>query len=386
MYNFDKIVNRRNTDCVKWNNEIPEDVLPMFIADMDFEVLPEIVDALQKKVNQHIYGYTVLTPAYKNAVVSWMKTRHNWEIQPEWIVPIFGVVPALNASVQAYTQVGDAVLITPPVYGPFSRSVENNGRRLVKSSLINNNGHYTIDFKDFEEKIVNENVKMFILCSPHNPVGRVWTKDELTKIIDICVKHEVMIISDEIHQDFVYKPNKHVPTASINKDASKYIVTCTAPSKTFNLAGLQTSNIIIEDQEKREQFEAILGNLGVHGVNMMGASTCEAAYTHGALWVDEMTDYLSDTMNYAYDYVTKNIPNVTMTKPEGLYLAWFDFSKLGMTNEEVEEFLQNKVKVKPNAGTFFGQEGECFARINFGCPRSYVEEFLRRLEKAVKEL
>lgn len=386
MYNFDKIVNRRNTDCVKWNNEIPEDVLPMFIADMDFEVLPEIVDALQKRVDQHIYGYTVLTPAYKNAVVSWMKTRHNWEIQPEWIVPIFGVVPALNASVQAYTQVGDAVLITPPVYGPFSRSVENNGRRLVKSSLINNNGHYTIDFKDFEEKIVNENVKMFILCSPHNPVGRVWTKDELTKIIDICVKHEVMIISDEIHQDFVYKPNKHVPTASINKDASKYIVTCTAPSKTFNLAGLQTSNIIIEDQEKREQFEAILGNLGVHGVNMMGASTCEAAYTHGALWVDEMTDYLSDTMNYAYDYVTKNIPNVTMTKPEGLYLAWFDFSKLGMTNEEVEEFLQNKVKVKPNAGTFFGQEGECFARINFGCPRSYVEEFLRRLEKAVKEL
>ena len=386
MYNFDKIVNRRNTDCVKWNNEIPEDVLPMFIADMDFEVLPEIVDALQKRVDQHIYGYTVLTPAYKNAVVSWMKTRHNWEIQPEWIVPIFGVVPALNASVQAYTQVGDAVLITPPVYGPFSRSVENNGRRLVKSSLINNNGHYTIDFKDFEEKIVNENVKMFILCSPHNPVGRVWTKDELTKIIDICVKHEVMIISDEIHQDFVYKPNKHVPTASINKDASKYIVTCTAPSKTFNLAGLQTSNIIIEDQEKREQFEAILGNLGVHGVNMMGASTCEAAYTHGALWVDEMTDYLSDTMNYAYDYVTKNIPNVTMTKPEGLYLAWFDFSKLGMTNEVVEEFLQNKVKVKPNAGTFFGQEGECFARINFGCPRSYVEEFLRRLEKAVKEL
>lgn len=386
MYNFDKIVNRRNTDCVKWNNEIPEDVLPMFIADMDFEVLPEIVDALQKRVDQHIFGYTVLTPAYKNAVVSWMKTRHNWEIQPEWIVPIFGVVPALNASVQAYTQVGDAVLITPPVYGPFSRSVENNGRRLVKSSLINNNGHYTIDFKDFEEKIVNENVKMFILCSPHNPVGRVWTKDELTKIIDICVKHEVMIISDEIHQDFVYKPNKHVPTASINKDASKYIVTCTAPSKTFNLAGLQTSNIIIEDQEKREQFEAILGNLGVHGVNMMGASTCEAAYTHGALWVDEMTDYLSDTMNYAYDYVTKNIPNVTMTKPEGLYLAWFDFSKLGMTNEEVEEFLQNKVKVKPNAGTFFGQEGECFARINFGCPRSYVEEFLRRLEKAVKEL
>ena len=386
MYNFDKIVNRRNTDCVKWNNEIPEDVLPMFIADMDFEVLPEIVDALQKRVDQHIFGYTVLTPAYKNAVVSWMKTRHNWEIQPEWIVPIFGVVPALNASVQAYTQVGDAVLITPPVYGPFSRSVENNGRRLVKSSLINNNGHYTIDFKDFEEKIVNENVKMFILCSPHNPVGRVWTKDELTKIIDICVKHEVMIISDEIHQDFVYKPNKHVPTASINKDASKYIVTCTAPSKTFNLAGLQTSNIIIEDQEKREQFEAILDNLGVHGVNMMGASTCEAAYTHGALWVDEMTDYLSDTMNYAYDYVTKNIPNVTMTKPEGLYLAWFDFSKLGMTNEEVEEFLQNKVKVKPNAGTFFGQEGECFARINFGCPRSYVEEFLRRLEKAVKEL
>ena len=250
MYNFDKIVDRRNTDCVKWNNEIPEDVLPMFIADMDFEVLPEIVEALQKRVNQHIYGYTVLTPAYKNAVVSWMKTRHNWEIQPEWIVPIFGVVPALNASVQAYTQAGDAVLITPPVYGPFSRSVENNGRRLVKSSLINNNGHYTIDFEDFEAKIVNENVKMFILCSPHNPVGRVWTKEELTKIIDICVKHEVMIISDEIHQDFVYKPNKHVPTASINKDATKYIVTCTAPSKTFNLAGLQTSNIIIEDQEK----------------------------------------------------------------------------------------------------------------------------------------
>ena len=386
MYNFDKITERRNTDCVKWDSGTPEDTLPMFIADMDFEVLPEIVEALQKRVDQHIYGYTVLRQEYKDAVVNWMKTRHNYDIQPEWIVPIFGVVPALNASVQAFTNEGDAILITPPVYGPFSRSVENNGRRLVKSSLINNNGHYEIDFKDFEEKIVNEGVKMFILCSPHNPVGRVWTKEELTQIVDICVKHEVMIISDEIHQDFVYKPNKHVPTATVNENAGKYIVTCTAPSKTFNLAGLQTSNIIISDDENREKFSAVLGRLGVHGVNMMGASSCEAAYTYGAKWVDEMTDYLSETMEYAYNYVEKNIPNVKMIKPEGLYLAWLDLSGLGMTNEQVEQFLANDVKVRPNAGTFFGPEGECFTRINFGCPRSYVEDFLQRLEKAVKAL
>lgn len=386
MYNFDKIVNRKNTDCVKWDNGTPEDVLPMFIADMDFEVLPEIVEALQKRVDQHVYGYTMLTEGYTSAVVNWMKTRHNWEIQPEWIVPIFGVVPALNASVQAFTQVGDAVLITPPVYGPFSRAVENNGRRLVKSPLLNNNGYYTIDFKDFEEKIINENVKMFILCNPHNPVGRVWNKEELTQIVDICLKHDVMIVSDEIHHDFVYQPNTHIATATINKEAASHIITCTAPSKTFNLAGLQTSNIIIEDEEVRKKFSSILDCLGVHGVNMMGASTCQAAYQYGAQWVDEMVAYLSDTMDYAYDYVKNNIPNVTMTKPEGLYLAWFDLSKLGMTNEEVETFLAQKVKVRPNAGTFFGQEGECFARINFGCPRSYVEEFLKRLEKAVKEL
>lgn len=386
MYNFDKIVNRKNTDCIKWDSGTPEDTLPMFIADMDFEVLPEIVEALQKRVDQHIYGYTMLTDDYKNAVVNWMKTRHDWEIQKEWIVPIFGVVPALNASVQAFTQPDDAVLVTPPVYGPFYGAVQNNGRRLVKSHLINTNGYYTIDFKDFEEKIVNENVKMFILCNPHNPVGRVWTKEELTQIVDICVKHDVMIVSDEIHHDFVYQPNQHVATATINKVAAKNIITCTAPSKTFNLAGLQTSNIIIEDDEVRAKFNGILSRLGVHGVNMMGASSCQAAYEHGALWVDEMVAYLSETMDWAYDFVTKRIPKVTMTKPEGLYLAWFDFTGLGMTNEEVETFLNEKVKVKPNAGTFFGKEGECFARINFGCPRCYVEEFLNRLEKAVNEL
>ena len=386
MYNFDKIVNRKNTNCVKWDSGTPEDVLPMFIADMDFEVLPEIVEALQKRIDQHIYGYTMLTDDYKKSVCHWMKTRHDWEIQPEWIVPIFGVVPALNTSVHAFTKEGDAVLITPPVYGPFSRSVVNNGRRLVKSPLVYKDGYYTIDFADFEAKIVEENVKMFILCSPHNPVGRVWKKEELEKIVEICVKHEVMIISDEIHQDFVYKPNKHVPTALVAKDASKYLVTCTAPSKTFNLAGMQTSNIIIEDEENRQKFEGVLGWLGIHGVNMMGATSCQAAYTHGAAWVDEMTDYLSETMEYAYNYTKENIPGVSMIKPEGLYLAWFDLSGLGMTNEEVEDFLANKVKVKPNAGTFFGEEGALFTRINFGCPRSYVEEFLKRLEKAVKEL
>lgn len=386
MYNFDKIVNRRNTDCIKWDSGIDEDILPMFIADMDFEVLPEIVEALQKRVDQHVYGYTQMTDDYYNSVCHWMKTRHNWEIQKEWIVPISGVVPALNVAVQAFTDEGDAVLITSPVYGPFSGAVINNNRRLVKSTLINNEGYYTIDFKDFEEKIVNEKVKMFILCNPHNPVGRVWTKDELTQIIDICVKHNVLIVSDEIHQDFVYKPHKHIPTASINPEASKYIITCTAPSKTFNLAGLKASNIIIPNEEVREKFSGILGRLGMRGVNMMGAASCQAAYENGALWVDEMTTYLNETFEYAYDYVKNNIPNVTMTKAEGLYLAWFDFSGLNMTNEEVEAFLSEKVRVKPNAGTFFGEEGACFARINFGCPRCYVEEFLKRLEKAVKEL
>lgn len=390
MYYFDKIVERRNTDCIKWDSVEGEhtslNTLPMFIADMDFEVLPEIKEALMRRVNQSVYGYTMITDAYYDAVIDWMKRRHDWHIEKDWIVPICGVVPAINASIQAFTNPQDAILIQPPVYFPFKHAIENNGRLCIENPLINDDGRYQIDFENFESQIVSHNVKMFILCNPHNPVGRVWTKEELEKMAEICMKHHVLIVSDDIHHDFVFQPNKHTPIATISEQASNYTITCTAPSKTFNLAGLQASNIVIKNPRLRKAFKEVLENFGIDGINMMGAESCKTAYQFGDTWVDELVDYIQGNMDYAEGYLMKYLPMIKMTHPEGLYLAWIDFRALGFDDEQLKTFLLDQVKVRPNAGDWFGKEGSGFARINFACPRSQVELFLTQLHKAISQL
>ena len=391
MYNFDKKIDRCNTDCIKWDtfeaSNISKDTLPMFIADMDFEVLPEISQALDKRVRQVVYGYTTTTDHYYQAIQDWFKNRHHWDIQKDWIISMNGVVPAINAGVQALTHIDDSIMIFSPVYMPFKAAIESNQRRCVESHLVLENGRYTIDYADMENKIVSENVKALIFCNPHNPVGRVWTKDELTRLVDICVKHHVWIISDEIHHDFVFKPNVYTPVANINEQAAMMTITCTAPGKTFNLAGLQTANTIISNIEVKEKFMKILDSWGCsHGSNMMGVAACEAAYTHGALWVDELVDYVQGNMTYVESYIQKNIPHVQMIHPEGLYLAWIDLRALNMTNEALRNFLIEKAKVWANAGEWFGADGSGFARINLACPRSQVEKFVKQLEQAVKAL
>lgn len=390
MYDFDKKINRCNTDCYKWDSfesdHVSKDTLPMFIADMDFEVLPEIKEALEKRVAQSVYGYTLVNDRYYNAVIDWMKRRHHWEIQKDWIITLPGVVPGINASIQAFTEPGDAIIIQPPVYFPFKNSILSNGRKCVESPLINDEGKYRIDFVDFERKIEDYNVRMFILCNPHNPVGRVWTRHELEKLTSICMKHHVLIVSDEIHHDFVFAPNVHVPTASISDMVANYTITCTAPSKTFNLAGLQASNIVIKNPRLKEAFEKVLSNIGLHGINMMGAESTIAAYTYGDAWVDELLSYIKGNMDLAEGFLMSKLPMIKMSHPDGLYLAWIDFRALNMTDEELKRFLIEKAKVWPNAGEWFGEEGSGFARINFACPKSQIQQFLDQLYEAIMSL
>ena len=390
MYDFDKKVNRCNTDCVKWDNfeasHVPADTLPMFIADMDFEVLPEITEALAKRVNQKVYGYTLLTDEYYDAVIGWMARRHQWHIEKDWIIPVVSVVPGINISIQAFTNPGDAILIQTPVYSPFKGAILNNDRICVENPLINDNGSYYIDFEDLENKIVENEVRMLIFCNPHNPVGRVWTREELTKMVEICMKHHVLIVSDEIHHDFVFAPHVYTPVAEISEKAANYTITCTAPGKTFNLAGLQAANIIIKNPRLREAFNKVLSSLGMHGINMMGAESCKAAYQYGDTWTDELVAYIKGNMDFAEAYLLKKLPMIKMTHPEGLYLAWIDFRALNMDDAALKKFLIEKAKVWPNAGDWFGSEGSGFARINFGCSRAQIKLFLDQLYEAIASL
>lgn len=391
MYNFDKKVNRCGTDCIKWDtfeeSHVAKDTLPMFIADMDFEVLPEIQEALEKRVKQAVYGYTVTTDSYYNAVIGWFERRHHWTIQKDWIISMSGVVPGINASVQALTNVNDSIMILGPVYMPFKGAINNNNRQCVESHLILENGRYTIDFEDVEKQIAEKDVKMLIFCNPHNPVGRVWTKDEICQLVDICTKHHVWIVSDEIHHDFVFKPYVYTPVASVSEQAANITITCTAPGKTFNLAGLQTANIVISNLEAREKFIKALESTGNgHGANMMGITACEAAYTYGDTWVDELVDYIKGNMDYAESYIKEHMPSISMIHPEGLYLAWIDLRNLNMTDKDLNDFLIQKAKVWPNAGNWFGEDGSGFARINFACPRSQIKQFLEQLDKAIREV
>lgn len=388
-YNFDRSVNRLGTNSVKWDyldNVFGNgEVLPMWIADMDFEVPQYITDAVVKRARHRIYGYTEKPDSFYTAIADWMKKRHGWQISNEWIEVCPGVIPALCLSILTFTEPGDKVLLQPPVFPPFFSSIENNGRIVVNNQLKQENGKYVMDFDDLEAKL-RSGVKAMLLCNPHNPVGRVWNGEELRKVGELCTKYNVIIISDEIHSDLVYSGCTHIPTASVSEQLSVRTVTCIAPSKTFNIAGLFIAAVIIPDKALRDKFNNTLIRMGIEMSNLFSITALESAYTNGHEWLNQLLTYLEDNIDFLVDYFNKRIPRIKVSKPQGTFLVWLDCRELGMKQKDLVDFFINKARVGLNDGTSFGAGGEGFMRINIACPRSLLEEALKRIEQAVKSI
>ena len=382
--NFDKVVERRGTGCLKYDFVkqwgMPEDVLPLWVADMDFETSSYVVDALAERLRHGIFGYTESGEEYFEAVKGWMAWHHDWEIKRDWLVKTPGVVFALAMAVRAYTNPGDAVLIQQPVYYPFSEVVRDNGRRLISNTLyLGDDNRYHIDFEDFERKLVEEKIKLFILCSPHNPVGRVWTREELCRLGDLCVKHNVTVVSDEIHADFVFQ-GKHQVFANLKKEYESVSIICTAPSKTFNLAGLVMSNIFIPDAELRKRFRGQMDAAGISQLGVMGLTACEAAYSQGEEWYQAMLKYVKDNIDFISQYVKENLPGVRMVEHEGTYLVWLDFRGIGLDEKTLEHKIVHEAKLWLDSGTMFGEGGSGFQRVNAACSRKTLTEALDRIK------
>ena len=386
--NFDEPVDRRNTDCLKYDfakrKGMPEDVLPLWVADMDFKTSSYIEDALVERAKEAIFGYSEVQTPYFHAVANWMKIHHNWEVKRTWLVKTPGVVFALAMAVKVFTDPGDSVIIQSPVYYPFSEVITDNGRNIVSSDLyLGVDDRYHMDYADFEKKIIENDVKLFLLCNPHNPVGRVWTKGELEKVGDICLKHNVLVVSDEIHADFVFKGQHQVFTA-IKKEYEDITLTCTAPSKTFNLAGLSLSNIFIPNRELKRQFKAELKAAGTGLMGVMGLVACQTAYEKGEEWYYAMKSYVQANIEFTKQYVEENLPGVKMIDHEGTYLVWLDFRETGLGVDELEDLIIHKAKLWLDSGKIFGKNGEGFQRINVACPRSTVKEALDRMKEAMQ--
>ncbi|MBP2633720.1 MAG: aminotransferase [Firmicutes bacterium] len=389
-YNFDEIIDRRNTNSLKYDFAIernkPSDVLPLWVADMDIKTPFEVREALKKSAEHGIFGYSDVKIEYFNTLHTWFKTKFAWDTKPEWLVKTPGVVFAICTAIRAFTEKGDAVLIQRPVYYPFSLSIKDNERKLVNNPLVYKDGKYEIDFADFEQKIIDNGVKLFILCSPHNPVGRVWSKEELLKIGDICIKHNVLIVADEIHEEFVYEGFKHHVFANLKPEFSDITITCTAPSKTFNLAGLQVSNIFIANAELRHKFKKKIIKTGYCELNAMGLVACQTAYAHGQDWLEKLKVYLAQNLDFTRKFLAEKIPQIKLVEPQGTYLLWLDCSALHLDDKALEDLIINKAKLWLDAGTMFGPEGSGFQRINITCPRATLEKALLKLEAAVKGL
>ncbi|WP_164668276.1 MalY/PatB family protein [Virgibacillus doumboii] len=383
---FEKVHNRKNTRSVKWDMLKPvfqtDDVLPMWVADMDFQAPQAVNDALKARAEHGIYGYTIIDDDVKNAIINWVGKRHDWSIKQEWLSFSPGVVASLQIAIQAFTEPNDKVLIQTPVYTPFYSVIEKHDRNIVKNPLVQKDNYYHIDFDDFEAKL-KQGVKAFILCSPHNPVGRVWTKDELEKMAELCLKHDVLILSDEIHGDLVYPGQKHIPLASISDKIAEQTVTFMSPSKTFNLAGLQASYIITPNKEKRDALNEHLGRQGHHMLNTMGNTALEAAYTKGEEWLEALRNVLKENQEYVTTMLEEKTDVLKVTRSEGTYLLWIDCSAMNMDNKALKKFMIENAKVGLNAGVDYGEEGETFMRINIACPRETLEEGVGRIIKAV---
>jgi len=386
MITFDCKVNRKNTSSIKYDFHArygkPEDAMPLWIADMDFQIPKEVSAVLQKAVDHAIYGYTESTEAYFKSLHNWYAQRYNYHTQEEWLIKTPGVTFALGMAIKAFTAPGENILIQTPLYPPIATTIKLNRRNVVDNTLVYNNGGYEIDFADFEEKITSTNVKMFILCSPHNPVGRVWTKEELQEMGRICKKHNVLVVSDEIHCDIVFPGHKHLVFSTVCEDVPSII--CTAPSKTFNIAGLQVSNIFIPDANLRDMFMNEVLATGYHQLSTMGLAAGQAAYEHGHIWHKQLMDYLYENAAYVKNFVAANLRQVKVADLQGTYLMWLDFNEFNMPHDKLEDIMANRSKLWPSSGAAFGEAGAGFFRFNIACPKSTLEEAMDRLLKFIK--
>ena len=384
QFDFDEMVPRRGTNCVKWDSAAEPGVLPMWVADMDFRTAPAIVDALRRRVEHGIFGYTRVPDAYYEAVASWLARRHGWRVEREWMLYTSGVVPAVSAIIKALTVPGDKVLMQTPVYNCFFSSIRNNGCEIASSPLFHRGDTFYMDFDDLERKASDERVKVMLLCSPHNPVGRVWTREELTRLGEICLRHGLTVISDEIHCELVYDGHVHVPFASLSDEFLRHSVTCTSASKAFNIAGLQMANIIAPDEAVRAKIDRALNVNEVCDVGPFGVLATIAAYNEGEEWLSQLTAYLWQNYCTMRSYCEEHLPAFPVAKLEGTYLAWMDCRALGLSSEKLERRLIDEAHLWLNAGTMYGTEGEGFMRWNLACPRTSVLDGLERFRSFVE--
>jgi cystathionine beta-lyase len=389
MWNFDEPAKREGTDCIKYDRREEtfgvKDVIPMWVADMDFNTPDFIVASVEKRMEHEIYGYSFRPAEYYQSMISWIKTRHNWIIEREWISFSPGIVPALNFCTLAYTQPGDNIIVQPPVYFPFFSAAESHGRNLVYNRLKESDGKWTMDFESLIAGI-DSKTKMIIISNPHNPVGRVWAPEELTNLADICLKNNIIIISDEVHCDLILPGFIHTPLASLSEKISENTITLIAPSKTFNLAGLSTSSVIIQNPALRKSFNRVVDNLHVGSGNIFGTIASIAAYSNGHNWLDALLDYIDNNIEFVKDYCGKMIPEIIPVQPEATYMIWLDCRKFGMSGKELQNFFVTRAGVGMNEGSTFGPGGEGFMRMNLGTTHQIVTKAMEQIEKAVSTL
>ena len=386
---FDRIIDRLNTESVKWDSLLDvygdKDLIPLWVADMDFPAPKEVTEAIKERVLHPIYGYSKAGEDYYNAIISWNKRQHNFDISREWIVHSPGVVPALNWLIQALTSKEDKIIIQEPVYHPFKHAILANDRVPLNNQLLYQDGEYKMDLEGLES-IIDDKTRMLILCNPHNPVGRVWTEKELRALGDICFKHNILVVSDEIHGDLIYKGYKHIPFASLGENFADKSIICNAPSKTFNLAGLQCSNIIIKNTDIREKFLSHLDKMHIQGPTPFSIAGVKAAYNHGDIWLQELLDYLEENLNFMINYLKDNLPKIKVIRPQGTYLVWVDFTPLNLTREEINHKLIEEAGVALNDGLMFGESGDRFQRFNIACPRTTLKEALARIAETFRDI
>lgn len=387
-YDFDARIERKGTNSLKWEIANPdwngEGMLPLWVADMDFACPPEVTEALIRRASHPIYGYPMKQASFYQSLRDWIEKRFGAVVEESWMTTISGVVPSMHVAIDAFTSSGDRVLIQTPVYHPFFHAIENRGREVVRTSLLEREGRYEMDWEDLEKKLGEDRVKLMLLCSPHNPIGRVWTKEELERLGNMCVEHGVIIVSDEIHADLVYEKGSHTPYYTLAPELAQQSITLLSASKTFNLAGLFTSFVLTQNRQLLRTFTTTASRMGYENVNLFGIEATTAAYRQGDRWLDELLVYLRGNAEYLHQFLAERIPEVSMPIPEATYLGWMDFRRLGLNQAELNRLLRKGAKLGLHDGVTFGSEGEGFQRINFGCPRSILVEAMERLEKAVR--
>lgn len=389
MWNFDEPVEREGTNCIKYDRREEtfgrKDIIPMWVADMDFRTPAFITESLRHQIESSIYGYSFRPSEYYASIIDWMKMRHNWSIEKEWIIFTPGIVPALNFCTLAFTQPGDSIIVQPPVYFPFFSAVQSHGRNLVYNKLKEVDGQWMMDPESLIRSI-DEKTRMIIVSNPHNPVGRAWTPGELKELGEICLKNKILILSDEIHCDLVLPGFRHTPFVTLSEEFAEITITCIAPSKTFNLAGLSTSNVIISDPDLRKSFTRLIDNLHVGSGNIFGTAASIAAYSKGQQWLDALLEYIDRNVDFVVDYCTRMIPEIIPVQPEATYMIWLDCRKLGMNAKNLQSFFVQKAGIGMNEGSTFGPGGEGFMRMNLGTTHETVKKAMEQIEKAVSLL